>query len=176
MRTALLLLALIVAGSAFAQQKSGGVWKWVDKDGITHYSDQPGPPGSVKVDLRIQTYTPENSAPGQPAQRATVATAIPYQSIGISSPEPESTFRESTLNVSASVQPALQAGHKIRFEVDGQTQGESSRSSASLKEVPRGEHTVRASVVDAEGTVLIQSAPVKFFVQLPSLLSPTRKQ
>lgn len=173
------VVGLLVAAATFAQQKTGEVWKWVDKNGVVHYSDQPGPPGSVKMDLRIQTYSPSPAA--APSAEATPANASrsegQYQQVAIISPLPETTFRESTVSVSAAISPALKTGHGLRFELDGQPQGVPSGAlSIVLNDVERGSHTVRVSIIGAGGSVVKQSEPVIFYVQQTSIFSPARKR
>ena len=47
------LMCMVVSGTALPAT----VYKWVDADGVTHYSDQPHP-GAQKVD-RLMKMTPE---------------------------------------------------------------------------------------------------------------------
>ncbi len=58
----LFALALFAAGAAYAQ-----AYKWIDEDGIVHYSDRPEP-GAERVDLG-QSRAPR---PGPCARRSTV--------------------------------------------------------------------------------------------------------
>ncbi len=69
------------------------------------------------------------------------------------------------------MQPGLQAGHQIRLFMDGEQLADLPPGSANvqLSEVLRGEHQLRAEVVDANGQVLISSSPVKFFYQQTSV-------
>jgi hypothetical protein len=50
MKQLLILIALCAAFGVHAQ-----VYKWVDKDGKTQYSDQPPPPGATKTDAQKVT-------------------------------------------------------------------------------------------------------------------------
>lgn len=45
-RTALACLCLIAFATGSASAQSGGVYKWKDARGITHYSDRPPPAGT----------------------------------------------------------------------------------------------------------------------------------
>lgn len=65
-RTALACLCLfaLATGGAFAQ--SGGVYKWKDAKGVTHYSDTPPPAGryaSVRTDAAARVAVPPEVDP-----------------------------------------------------------------------------------------------------------------
>ena len=45
MRTVLLIAGLLVSLVAWPQE----IYRWVDKDGLVHYADQPGAPDAVLV-------------------------------------------------------------------------------------------------------------------------------
>ncbi len=65
-RTALACLCLFAfaTGSAFAQ--TGGVYKWKDARGVTHYSDMPPPAGrygSVQANAAARVTTPAKVDP-----------------------------------------------------------------------------------------------------------------
>ena len=150
------------------------VWKWVDKDGGIHYSDQPGP-GAVRVDLNAQTYDadeakiPETNRPVKPQPRA--AAAAVYERIEISNPVNEETISGTggLVSVAVRVEPGVQPGHSLRLDLDGQRVSElnSAGSSFQLEDVPRGAHTLSASVVARDGSVVIQSAAITFFMLQP---------
>jgi hypothetical protein len=170
-RTAVLVLAVFICGSAFA----AAVWKWVDKKGVTHYSDQPVP-GAVQVDLSVQTYDsrdatiPPTNRPITSSSRPSSNTdASAYSNIAITSPTNEQTFSGTggQISVAVHVEPNIQAGDTIRLELDGLTvsQPNSTTTSFQLEDVARGAHSISASIVGSDGEVLKQSAAVTFYVQ-----------
>ena len=59
MRHLVLLLTLL----AFSFSAQGQLYKWVDKDGKTQYTDQPPPPGAARNEKKLDI----KSAPAQPA-------------------------------------------------------------------------------------------------------------
>ena len=173
-RTVLVLfVGLLASGAAFAQ-----AYKWVDQDGVVHYSDRPQP-GAERVDLT-------SSRPARPAsarRTADSATAgadtveagpFRYQSLSVASPAAEETLWniEGVLNVSLAVSPALQPGHQVRVYFDGTPQPVTG-TSFQLQEVYRGEHNLQAEILDAAGTLMIRSAPSRFYVQQTTILRPT---
>jgi hypothetical protein len=62
------------------------------------------------------------------------------------------------------LQPSLMPGHQVRVFYDGMPRLVSS-TNIQVREVYRGMHSMKAEVVDGAGKVLIQSAPVRFYVQ-----------
>lgn len=167
-----LALLLFVSGSVLATT----VWKWVDKDGVTHYSDQPVA-GAVEVNVNAQTYDadesqiPETTRSSTQPQRTQQAA---YASIEIVSPTNEQTIvgTGGAVSVSVNVNPRMSYGHTLQIHMDGQlvSQPESNATSLQLTNVPRGAHTLTASIATSDGQVLIRSSPVTFFVQQPSVL------
>jgi Domain of unknown function (DUF4124) len=184
MRTSRLnLLVLVLAVLASSSALAATVWKWVDKSGVTHYSDQPVP-GAVQVDLlNVQTYDADEAtipAANRPTKTTAKAAAATYQSIQISSPVNEHTFTGTGGQVSVSVQvnPALQSGDSVHLTMDGQAVStpNSVATSFALKDVSRGAHTLVASVLSRDGQTLIQSTTVTFFIQQTSVQNRQNKK
>jgi hypothetical protein len=153
------------------------VWKWVDKNGVTHYSDQPTP-GAKRIDLNtVQTYDSQEAAI-QTSTSATPAKAAPrvplaYEVIEIQKPVQDQSIIATggLVQIALRVEPGVQAGHRIVIEMDGKvvSQPDSAATALDLNEVPRGSHTLTASVVTTTGEVLKQSDAVTFHVIQPSV-------
>jgi len=155
-----------------------GVWKWVDKNGVPHYSDQPTP-GAVRVDLNVQTYDSAAATipPGaRPTQPKPAAAPVPYQLIEIWKPGNDQAIVGSggEVSVAVRVEPEVQAGHSLRLELNGARVSEPSSTATTfeLKNIPRGTHTLAASVVTGAGQTLIQATPVTFHVLQPVVKRP----
>ena len=172
----LVLFAALLCGSALAAT----VWKWVDKKGVTHYSDQPVA-GAVQVDLSVQTYDsreatipPADRPSTPPTSSSSNAATSTYASIAITSPTNEETITGTggQISVAVHVEPSVGAGDSIRLELDGLTVSESNSSATSfqLTDVGRGAHSISASIVGNNGQVVKQSAAVTFYVQQTSVL------
>lgn len=171
----LILLTVFVAATVAATE----VYRWVDADGQVHYSDQ-WQPGAERVRI---TTTPGLSAPrpaeptGDEQTPTPVTTGSPYRLLDIASPAQEEVLWniEGQLRVSLQLQPALQPGHELRLYLDGQQQDiPPGSTSVQLSEVFRGVHTLRAEVVDEQGTVLIASPTRTFVVRQTSIANPQR--
>ncbi|MEM6513625.1 MAG: DUF4124 domain-containing protein [Pseudomonadota bacterium] len=170
-RHILVLAVLFFSADAFAQ-----AYRWVDDDGVVHYSDTPRP-GAQEFEL------PKSDAPAQPTRprstaRASERTPEPepqpesYTRIGISAPAPEATLWNigGVLNVQLELTPRLQPGHKIRVYLDGEARDVYSLF-FPINEVWRGEHTIQVEVLDRNDEMIIRSDAQKFYVQQTSVLT-----
>lgn len=156
------------------------MWRWVDERGIVHYSDRPHP-GAERVDVApAQSYSAPALAPAgraeEPEQSA--APATPYSRLNIISPGDGETLWNigGDLNVQVAAEPELQGGHELHVYLDGKRvegvpQG---NGQFTIGDVFRGEHTLRASIVDDRGSELMSSATIVFYVHQASLLNPNR--
>lgn len=166
------IVGLLASGASFAQ-----AYKWVDADGVVHYSDRPQP-GAEEVDLattqparRASRRTPASTAAQDDAAPAEPATPFRYESLSVAAPGSEETLWniEGVLNVSLALSPALQPGHRVRVYFDGTPQFVTG-TNFQLQEVYRGTHNLQAEVLDQNGTLMIRSAPTRFYVQQTSIL------
>jgi hypothetical protein len=158
----------------FCAQASTTLYKWVDADGVTHYSDRPEP-GAQKVRIaEAQTYqggvAKSADSRRQPSRPATDAS---YTRLAITNPEDGAVLWNTGghVEVGAAVEPDLADGHQLWIVVDGKSQAASAGGSTSL-ELARGSHTIAASVTDAAGQELITSAPISVIVRQTSSAQP----
>ncbi|NND54667.1 MAG: DUF4124 domain-containing protein [Gammaproteobacteria bacterium] len=162
------VLLLLCAGAVSAQ-----VYKWVDEDGVVHYSDQPHP-GAERVDIKQNTFRAPSAgtqpARGDAAEQSQPDRPFAYESLTFSSPTAEQTLWNigGTLNVTLSLSPGLRNGDRVTLYVDGASQPIAGLST-QLEEVWRGAHNLQAEVVDANGTLMIRSDPIRFYVQQTSV-------
>lgn len=175
MAKCLIVLIALIAGTVLAAP----VWTWVDENGVRHYSDRQVP-GATQIEIgEAQTFSGSASRSAEQPTAATqtgspgqAAAAASYSILDIISPESEQTFWNigGSLPVSIATFPALQSAHQIDVLLDGERRELGTRSlEFSLEEVWRGEHTLQALIVDANGQIVMRSAPVTFFVQQTSI-------
>src|ERR1700683_1832119 len=82
MRRLPFLLLLIASATAY----SATVYKWVDDNGVTHYSDQPHP-GAQKLDISgAQTYESQDVAVAAPPATTARPAAVGPGTCAIDSP------------------------------------------------------------------------------------------
>ena len=155
-------------------------WRWVDANGVVHYSDRPVP-GAVEVDLPtsargtsvVATTSSRAAAPAQAPQAA--QSSQPYTRLDIVSPTQQETLWNigATLDVQVAVEPQLQPGHQLDIVYDGERRRlVGTGTTLTLEEVYRGIHTIQAVIVDLSDTIVLRSAPVEFMVQQTSLRNP----
>ena len=165
-RLSLGLLLALCAALAAAQTR---VYESKDKAGPV-FSDQPSP-GAKEL-----TLPPPNVVPGNAPllQQAPQPNLPVYRLLNILSPEDKGTVHTNTgaFEVRVQTAPDLRADDRIRIKLDGRAIGRSFRSTTiSLTEADwqavasntSVEHTLQAAVLDKDGKLLIESAPVVFY-------------
>jgi Domain of unknown function (DUF4124) len=171
MRILLILVGLTISLAAASQE----IWRWVDRDGIVHYSDQPGAP-----DAKLVTVVAPNSYEGEATSGNSGtggepdAPASEFGSITIVQPTHDQVYfgSNATVTVVAEFDGTLQSGQSIAFIVNGNRRPASSGTSLELTDLPRGSHYVRATVIDANGQVVMSSPQVTFHVRQTSIQNP----
>jgi hypothetical protein len=162
---------------AAALADNGGkttVYKWVDAQGVVHYSDQPHPHAQKLEISGAQTF----SAPPVPAssytpspEEQTQPAGPAYQSCAITQP----TDQQMLMNVykaTAVVQtsPPLRPGDEVRLFVDGK-QITGAGMSFTFP-VFRGQHSVEAVIQDGTGQIVCETSTITFYVHQPSIQNP----
>jgi len=176
-RVPLLLLAgLAVSTVAPAQE----IYRWVDKDGVVHYADQPGAPNAQRIEYAGLKSEPTEAGAAPPAAtpapvQRTDAAREEYRSLAVTSPAPGQSFfgTDTAVPVSLDLQPPLQEGDRFVVMVDGKRVVDDLRDPfTDLSGLPRGTHFVRAAVLDASGGQRIVSDNVTFHIRHPSVARP----
>ena len=171
---------LVCAATASAQE----VYRWVDEDGVVHYSDQP-PPGDeaepVALDVPpgignpvrgIAIDAPRPRSRPDDDEAAATETVGGYRRASIVEPQAEQVLWNlaTRLPVSMTLEPALAGSHRVQWLLDGQPIGEPVTAlSTTLSPVYRGTHTIEAVIVDGAGTTIFRTDPVTFYVQQASV-------
>jgi len=175
MRIFLILVGLAV--SLAAQSQTQEIYRWVDKNGQVHYSDQPGAANAERIILadpnayESEATSPDYSSYGggrdpEPARAA-------YESLSIVQPTPEQVFFGSdvTVTVVAELSGSLQPDHSVVFFVNGNRR-QATGLSVELTGLPRGAHFLRATVLDGNGQTVISSQQITFHVRQASVQNP----
>jgi hypothetical protein len=169
------LMCIVAAAAAAAASSSSAVYKWVDENGVTHYSDQPHP-GAQKIQLQsAQTYKAQGQRAPTVIPRNRPPGAQAYTSCVVSRPTSQEMFQNTqTVPASVHVEPDLRAGDRISVLLDG-TPVQSdipADSEFALNSVYRGAHSLAVKVEDSTGAVVCQSPSVAFNVRQSSVLAP----
>ncbi len=172
-RLIFVLLAVLVGGAVMAQ-----AYRWVDEDGVVHYSDRPREGAEQIVLPKPNTVTvPRRPAPSQASApveaEAPAEEPFRYTSLEIVAPVAEETLWniEGVLNVSLNVQPALQPGHQVRVFFDGGEPQIVDGTSFQLQEVWRGVHNIQAEILDETGRMMVRSRTNRFYVQQNTIIN-----
>jgi hypothetical protein len=168
LKSAAMLAALLAAAPICA----GTIYKWVDKNGVVHYSDQPHP-GAKPVQLPgLSGYSSTVPATPNSAKTQVQGAAVAYREFEITTPKSDETIHanDGKVSVSVALAPALRQGDNLVYTVDGSKIGTSRSTSLTLTNVVRGTHTLDVKVVDSGGKTVASAKPVTFYVRHHSVL------
>ncbi len=173
MRTTLIFTLLSMASAAAF---SATVYKWVDDQGATHYSDQPHE-NAEQVELKApQTYSaPKMTGSTRPTVAPPRKPAPVYRSCTISAPVDDQVFLNTdTVTAGVVVQPAVRPGDQVIVTLDGlRVPGVPQEGGGfTISPVDRGTHSMLLVVQDPAGKPMCQSGAVTFHVRQPSVLAP----
>jgi len=154
---------------------AGDVYRWTDDKGVVHYSDKPQAPSDKPAELpHLQTYSHGSNPPGLPKlpETAAPAAAPKAEAAGgftIASPAPDETIRDAEGKFTVTVSGSLQAGEGVIYYLDGTAENkEPTPSTAFLyARVERGEHSVSAALIGADGRELDRTPAVTVHVKPP---------
>ena len=177
MRILLILAGLTLSLTAASQE----IYRWVDKNGIVHYSDQPDSPNAELISV-IESNTYEgaepSASPGSSDEDSESGQGVsPYDSLSIVQPSPDQVFfgSDAVVTAIADLKGTLRPDHSVVFFLNGNR-----RPSASLdvefSGLARGTYFLRASILDQDGEPVITSQQTTFHVRQPSINSPRSPQ
>jgi hypothetical protein len=170
-------LAFTLLSLACSIALAATVYRWVDDDGVVHYSDQPHANAEKLQVHAAQTYKPSalDAAAAAGGGASSAAAPVPYRGCAIMQPQDGQAFANvESLTVVVQTDPQLHQGDKVYVSVDGQALngGNPTGLQFVLSPVDRGTHTAQAQVKDGSGAVQCQTPPVTFEVHQNSLLNP----
>jgi hypothetical protein len=180
MRSLLILAGLAMSLTASAQE----IYRWVDKDGVVHFSDQPGADDAVLIKVvEPSSFEPDESADGGEDASPSSAAEPPadefpaYRGLSITSPTPDQVFfgADAVVTATAELDGTLRPDHSVVFFLNGNRQ-EAAGLGAEFTNLARGSYFLRASILDAAGKPVISSQQITFHVRQPSTLSPQSPQ
>jgi len=175
MRIALILAGVMLSLAAEPQE----IYRWVDKDGIVHYADQPGAPDAklvVIANSNVYEATPPDSSGA--ATYNPPPAPLPYVSLTVTQPASDEVFfgADASITAAAELGGELAPDHTLVFFLDGNRVPSEGGGSAELTGLERGAHFLRAAVLDQNGAALLLSPQITFHVRLPSINTPQSPQ
>ncbi len=173
-------ILLATALAAMPLLSAAEIYKYVDENGVTRYTDKPPSKEAKPVVLPpLQTYTGAGISPTVEAPATEDVPEPPkqasYQGIELVSPTDNTVFQGASPSVRASavVNPGLAQGDRVVFLVDGRSfPAPEGQTSLELNELERGSHSLQAVVMDAQDNIQVQSQVVNFQLSQPSILQP----
>ena len=159
--------------------ESQEIYRWVDKDGVVHYADQPGAPDAERVEIaNSNSYEATPPEPGAAGSYSQPLAPQLYESLIITQPAEDEVFfgADATVTGTAKLGGTLQSGHVLAFYLDGNRVAGESGDSVQLSNLDRGTHFLSAAVVDENGNTLLSSGQVAFHIREPSIKSPQSPQ
>jgi hypothetical protein len=175
------LIPLIGLAALAATATAATVYKWVDENGVVHYSDQPHADAKKVQVEAAQTYkSAEATAVAVPAGTSTPAASAPtYQGCAIAQPTADQMLLNAdSLTIIVRTDPTLYPGDKVYLSMDGQPLNNGAATGAQyvLSPVDRGTHTLQAVVRNSDGGLMCQTPGVTFNARQPSVLAPANPQ
>jgi len=165
------LLLLVPQAALLAQD----IYKTVDEDGNTVYTDQKPSDDAEPIKLRELTVVDpvdlgetevldgesENGQEGPPPFRLQVAA-----------PAPEETIWNTAyvLGVQVEASRQLPAGSELVYRIDGQERARTREQNIEIEEVWRGEHQLQVELVGSDGELIAASDPLTFYMRQASAL------
>ena len=174
--TCLLLLWATTSGAMNA-------WRWVDKDGVVHFSDQPTS-GADKVQIKAAPKPGSVASPYRPPRSVAEPEDGPrdadfqYTRCAVSGPSKDEVFQSTdAVPVSLQMLPGYRAGDRIEALLNGQrvSNWPDTATQFTLTGLARGSYTLSFHVIGPDERTLCTAAPVAFHVQQPSMLTPGHK-
>lgn len=169
-----ILFTLISLGCSVALATT--VYKWVDENGVIHYSDQPHPNAQKLQVEGVQTYSSRSASVREPAESEPASTTPnPYKGCAIAQPlEQQNLPNAQSVFIRVAADPVPRSGDRIYITMDGQglNGGQPTGLAFNVTPIDRGSHSVSAQIRSPDGTILCQTPNVTFHVQQPNLFSP----
>jgi len=176
MRILLILAGLALSLAAASQE----IYRWVDKNGTVHYSDQPDSPDAKLITViepnayEGEAATPDNDAAGSSSSEPEEMSSVsPYESLSIVQPTPDQVFfgSDAAVSVQADLQGTLRPDHTVVFFVNGNRRPADGLG-MELSNLARGTYFLRASILDQNGDPVITSQQTSFHVRQASIKNP----
>ncbi|MGL5048663.1 MAG: DUF4124 domain-containing protein [Shewanella sp.] len=163
----------------FSMLAQATVYKWVDKDGKVHYSDEPQPNAQI-VELKDKTLNQITLPPPKADLNHSnhVIGSVPYQ-VNITSPTEEETVRDNNgdFEVITTITPELKSQYLMAIKVNGKLIGQPQIGGTfKLKNIDRGEHILVVDAMTQNGKVFASSSPRKIFLHQAALNPLPKKQ
>jgi len=163
------LMFIIVTFSFFSIAETK-VYKWVDADGKTHFSDNAKPGTPTLTVTTTNLFSSDDVFPDRKEMLVKKAasenktkkgdkTPIIYE-VSITSPKNDTSLHtnDGLVVVQVSTTPKLESDHKLQLYVDGKKQGKPQNSTTlRVQNMDRGTHKLQVHLVDNKGVTTAET-------------------
>lgn len=165
--TGILFFAIIL--SMPAKATSTKIYVWRNENGVLVFSDSPRPGAE-----EIQVKENDNVLPSVNTKTLDINPNIVTEKfeLEITQPEHEATIRDNTgsVYISGRIMPRFKRGFKVQLYIDDQPfESPSTQSIFILRDLDRGEHTIKMTLIDETGKVIATSPSKVFFMHRASV-------
>ncbi|HWW30880.1 MAG TPA: DUF4124 domain-containing protein [Steroidobacteraceae bacterium] len=175
------ILCFVLGALAAFAASATVVYKWVDADGLVHYSDQ-AVPGAEKIytssSARSGTVVPLAASPNQAAKKPPAPGALEFTQFAITSPAADQTFfGDEMIGVHLALAPGLKPNQIITWHLNGKQLSDQPPDATSfvIPRLDRGAYAIAATITDQSTGESLSTGSVSFYVRQPSELSPQHK-
>ncbi len=167
------LLLLLDAAHAYAAEKG---YKVVKPDGSVEFTDRPTA-GAQQIPLpNAQSYEapalPSLEQPASPSKTVATPAATIYTKLAITTPTADQrvAIDDAGFPITVELEPALAQGDTLVVMFDGTVVANGAGPTFTLHELVPGPHTITVEVHGADGSTVMASPAVTFFLFHHSLL------
>jgi hypothetical protein len=173
MRRLIFTLMSLACTAAFATT----IYKWVDENGVVHYSDQPHLNAQKLQITGAQTFSSSAASVSAPQSSADDSNAQtnPYRGCVVAAPQDQQSLPNAqSVFLRVQSDPLPRPGDRVFISMDGQVvnRGQATGLSFNVTPIERGAHSVQAQIRGPGDQVLCQTPTITFYVQQPGLFSP----
>ena len=148
---------------------SAKIYVWRNEQGVLVFSDSPKP-GAEEVEVK-EPNTVKSSVDTSILDITPKVIQEEYQ-VNITQPENNATVRDNTgsVYVSGRIQPIFKRGLKIQLYLDDKPyEKPQTHSMFVLRNIDRGEHQIKMTLLGDKGKVIATSSPVTFYMHRVSV-------
>lgn len=159
------IVAAVLSASAVAAAAEDAVYRYVDADGVVHYTDRA--PDRHAKPLHLGPISGATSKPPKTFYSPEALRQAARFSVRIESPTPGQRWGAGAqpLVLAASVMPALVSGFRLVYQVDGKSVSDAPVDTLSVTAtLAPGEHELVVVLLDARGQEVARSETGRFEV------------
>ena len=163
-------ILIAITSLLLAVNVSAELYKWIDQDGVVHYTDKRPDDSAKQQELSGYLTRMVNKNNTEETE-----TENMYSTFAISSPEQGATVRnaESTMDLVVQIDPPLTEKHFLQIYLDGLEVGEKTKSTElTLHKLKKGTHRLQAKIMEENGQTISTTEEITF--QFRTAMDPSK--